>query len=227
MASLPPAPGPDPFVPPPVVAQPHGSREGLPPHPTADRPVALALRFLEEIFRVLAALIAIVSAAAAVLLVVVIVFHMVTGALTDSPPLDPTDPSQPSPWSLKPLISVSVAMVAALLMGVIRKVADDRAAPPPWAPVTWHAVARRAHAASLTATLVLAPLAWLNFGAAVFVTFPLELPLDVIREVANPLLTAATALTVAAIVLALTYPRRRAGRRRHRRVRREAASHVR
>ena len=92
--------------------------------------MVLALRFLEEIFRGLAALIAIV-----------IIFFMMTGALADSPPLDPTDPSQPSPWSLKPLISVSVATVAALLMGVIRKVADDRAAPPPWAPVSWHAVA--------------------------------------------------------------------------------------
>ncbi|WP_102509830.1 hypothetical protein [Sanguibacter massiliensis] len=64
--------------------------------------------------------------------------------------------------------------------------------------------------------VALAPLACLNFAAAVFVTFPLVLPPDVIREVATPLLTAATALTVAAIALALTYPRRRAGRRRHR-----------
>ncbi|MBD9699475.1 hypothetical protein IGS67_08230 [Flavimobilis sp. GY10621] len=216
MTSLPPGPGPDPFLPPPGVAQSHGFRAGLPPHRTTDRPVSLALRILEEIFRGLAALIAIVSAVAAVLLVGVITLFMITGTLTDSAPFDPTDRSRPSLWSLKPLISVSVATVAALLIGFVRKVADDRAAPPPWAPVTRQDVARRAHAAGLTAAVVLAPLAWLNFAAAVFVTFPLELPPDVIREVATPLLTAATALTVAAITLALTYPRRRAGRRRQR-----------
>lgn len=209
--------GPDPFVPPPGAAQPYGSRAGLPPHPTADRPVALALRILEEIFRGLAALIAIVSAAAAVLLVGVIILSMITGTLTDDAPFDPTDRSRPSLWSLKPLISVSVATVAALLLGLVRKIARDRAAPPPWAPVTRQDVARRAHAAGLTAAVVLAPLAWLNFVVAVFITFPLELPPDVVREVATPLLTATTALTVAAIVLALTYPRRRAGRRRERR----------
>lgn len=208
--------GPDPFLPPPGVAQSHGFRAGLPPHPTADRPVALALRILEEIFRGLAALIAIVSTVAAVLLVATITLTMLTGTMTEYPPLDPTDPNRPTLWSLKPLICVSVATVAALLMGVIRKVARDRAAPPPWAPVTRQAVARRAHAAGLTAAAVLAPLAWLNFVTAAYVTLPLELPPDVIREVATPLLSAATALTVAAIALALTYPRRRAGRRRQR-----------